>query len=96
YSQLEKLEKFHQFIFQDMIFLWKRQLDFDLQASDLQYLIVPLQSATEKLDFVLVEKMINAPTVEWEKRPPFTGNKFSFEPKEYVDAVIVPSYKPLG
>lgn len=95
-SQLEKLEKFHQFIFQDVIFLWKRQLDFDLQASDLQYLIVPLQSATEKLDFVLVEKMINAPTVEWEKRPPFTGNKFSFEPKEYVDAVIVPSYKPLG
>lgn len=95
-SQLEKLEKFHQFIFQDVIFLWKRQLDFDLQASDLQYLIVPLQSATEKLDFVLIEKMINAPTVEWEKRPPFTGNKFSFEPKEYVDAVIVPSYKPLG
>ncbi|KAK4024462.1 hypothetical protein OUZ56_009885 [Daphnia magna] len=85
-----------QFIFQDVIFLWKRQLDFDLQASDLQYLIVPLQSATEKLDFVLVEKMIHAPTVEWEKRPPFTGNKFSFEPKEYVDAVIVPSYKPLG
>ncbi|KAK4037186.1 hypothetical protein OUZ56_029226 [Daphnia magna] len=81
-SQLEKLEKFHQFIFQDVIFLWKRQLDFDLQASDLQYLIVPLQSATEKLDFVLVEKMINAPTVEWEKRPPFTGSKFSFEPKE--------------
>lgn len=35
-SQLEKLEKFHQFIFQDVIFLWKRQLDFDLQASDLQ------------------------------------------------------------
>ncbi|XP_057378262.1 endoribonuclease Dicer-like [Daphnia carinata] len=95
-SQLEKLEKFHQFIFQDVIFLWKRQLDFDLQASDLQYLIVPVQSENEKLDFVLIEKMINAPTVEWEKLPLFMGNKFSFEPNEYVDAVIVPSYKPLG
>ncbi|KAI9553581.1 hypothetical protein GHT06_021502 [Daphnia sinensis] len=95
-SQLEKLEKFHQFIFQDVIFLWKRQLDFDIQASDLQYLIVPLQSETEKLDFVLVEKMINVPTVEWEKRPRLTDNKFSFEPNEYINAIIVPSYKPLG
>lgn len=96
YSQLEKLEKFHQFIFQDVIFAWKRQLEFDLQASDLQYLIVPLQSENEKLDFALVDKMINAPAIDWEKRPSFSGDKFSFQPKDLVDTVIVPSYKPLG
>jgi hypothetical protein len=34
-SQLGKLERFHQFVFQDVLFLWKRQLDFDLLDYDL-------------------------------------------------------------
>ena len=93
--QLEKLEKFHRFVFQDVLFLWKRQLDFDVSASDLQYLVVPLQTATDKIDFVLVEKMISAPAIDWEK-PPYTDNNFVFQPNLLVDSIIVPSYKPLG
>lgn len=94
-SQLRKLERFHQFVFQDVLFLWKRQLDFDVLSSDLQYLVVPLQTATDKIDFPLVEKMISAPAIDWEK-PPYIGNNFVFEPSLLIDSVIVPSYKPLG
>ena len=94
-QRLEKLEKFHQFLFQDIIFLFKRKLDFDFEQSALQYLIVPLDSETRKIDFNLVERMITAPSINWDQ-PACRDQKFDFDPNLFTDAVIVPFYRPFG
>lgn len=93
--QLEKLDKFHRFIFEKVLFVWKRQLIFDPKLAELQYLVVPLEFETDRIDFDFIEKMISAPEIDWEK-PTHSGEHFHFDPELFSDAVVVPWYKPLG
>jgi hypothetical protein len=55
----------------------------------------PSETANDKIDFALVENMINAPVINWEK-PPYAGDHFIFDSSRLIDSVIVPSYYPLG
>lgn len=64
-NQLVQLHKFHRFIFENVLNLRERQLQFDLELSKLKYLIVPLQTKTDKIDFGLVNKMTSAPGIDW-------------------------------
>lgn len=94
-GQIANLEKFHRFIFQDVIFLWRREIEFDETRSKMKYLIVPIRSDTHKIDFTFVECMINHSPISWEEKPYPSGN-FNFQQTTFSDAVVVPFYKPFG
>lgn len=94
-SQLRKLEKFHRFLFESVIFLGKRQLEFDLELTKTDYFIVPIRNDTNLIDFALVDKITNFPEIDW-GNPPSRELAFHFDFSEYVDTVVVPWYNPLG
>lgn len=98
-NQLERIAQFHRFLFQEVIFLWKQNLDFDPDSSKLKYFIAPLRSLKEReyvIDFEFVDRMVNHKPINWDQPPNAPGSYFDFDPAVYVDAVIVPSYRPFG
>jgi endoribonuclease Dicer len=96
--QLEQLEKFHRFIFQDVIFLFKKNLEFDPESSKLKYLIAPLGKLSEEyhIDFHFVDRMVNHKPIDWDQPPHAANSYFQFDPAVYADAVVIPSYRPFG
>ena len=97
-DQLAQLEKFHRFIFQDVIYLFKKNLDFDPESSKLKYLIAPLGKLNEEyhIDLHFVDRIVNHKPIDWNKPPHTTNSYFHFDPAAYADAVIIPSYRPFG
>ena len=94
HNQIDRLVAFHQFLFQEVIFLFKEQLTPNVDDPQLQPLIVPLTvGAVPKIDFEFVDRMISAPKIDWDRVP---TEPFTFHAERYIDAVVVPWYKPLG
>ena len=93
-NQLEKIAQFHRFLFQDVIFLWKQNLEFDLDSSKLKYLITPL-TAVNEIDFEFIGRMVNH-KLDWDQPHNKPGSFFDFDPSVYIDAVVIPSYRPFG
>lgn len=94
--QLELLTKFHRFLFCDVIYLGKKlKLQFEPETAISQQLVVPLRQENNKIDFDFIEKMLNAPAIDWENKPTFEGT-FQFDCSQYADAVVFPWYRPFG
>lgn len=94
HEDLAKLESFHKFLFQEVIYLFKNQLDFDLDQSQIQCLIVPLKTGSKTVDFAFVDEMINAQKIDWNERPTF--DNYHFDPSRFADGIVVPWYRPFG
>lgn len=87
------LESFHEFLFRDVIFLFKKQLPFNLDESTVQCLVVPLRAESKRIDFEFICQMISAPKIAWEARPTF--ERYEFDANLFQDTVVVPWYQPF-
>lgn len=92
-DQLETMRRFHRFLFYDVIYLRRIELEFDPEFASVQFLVVPVERETGRLDFRFADRMVSAPYVDWEKKP---DEVFHFDAAAYGDAVVLPWYRPLG
>ena len=92
-NQLIKLQHFHQFVFQNVVFVFKQQPEFDFDSSTIGPLIVPLDEKNQ-VDYKVIVKITSGPRVDWEnldrKKGPTGG--FRFDRCSYGDAVVTPWY----
>ena len=91
-EQLAKLKKFHRFLIEDVILLFKTREDFDFENPALGLLIVPLKKNDLSIDFDLVDRITTTPPIDWDARPDQKECPFHYDPARYVDAVLTPWY----
>ena len=91
-EQLDKLKKFHRFLIEDVILLFKTREEFDFENPTLGLLIVPLKKNDFSIDFDLVDRITTTPPIDWDARPDQKERPFHYDPARYVDAVLTPWY----
>ena len=64
----------------------------DVDNAKLQYMIVPLDKDL-LINFDYVDEMLAAPKIDWDQVP---KEPFVFDRNRYLDAVVIPWYRPLG
>jgi endoribonuclease Dicer len=92
-EQLEKLKRFHRYLIEDVILLFKTREEFDFENPTLGLLIVPLKKNEDfSIDFDLVDRIIRTPPIDWDARPDQIDRPFDYDPALYMDAVLTPWY----
>ncbi|XP_071160069.1 endoribonuclease Dicer-like [Mytilus edulis] len=99
YSQeeLERLSKFHRFVFSNVLRLEKDPMIFSPNQAELGYLIIPLGKATEEIpvDWEFIEKVENYKLHERRNIYDTERELFEFTKTDYEDGVVMPGYRNI-
>jgi len=94
--EIDLLLQFHRYMFTDVVYLGKKTaMDFDPQYPRQQCLVAPLERDSTKIDFAFIQKMLDAPPIDWDGRPSL-DNYFAFNSSTYKDGIVFPWYRPFG
>ncbi len=92
-EQFEKLKRFHRYLIEDVILLFKTfREEFDFENPTLGLLIVPLKKDDLSIDFDLVDSITTTQPIDWDARPDRRERPFHYDPARYMDAVLTPWY----
>ena len=91
-DQLEKLKRFHQYLVEDVMFVFKTRQNVDCENPTLGLLIVPVKKGDSSVDFDLVNRITATPPVNCDARE----REFHWDPARYDDAVVTPWYTDPG
>ncbi|KAK6181301.1 hypothetical protein SNE40_009184 [Patella caerulea] len=98
HDQLDKLQKFHHFVFTQVLHLDKDPMECNPKIADVGYLIVPLDpdlSNVADIEWNFVDYVTGVNS--YQKKNVFDSKRdiFEFRKEDFEDAVVMPSYRNI-